>query len=175
MKKCFTTVAISALVLLIAAIPFVTVAMPARALPGGSSNVALIGGNVFNYTGGGWLNTSGFAGGDTFTFTTITPASVSAATLALYDTVVLNMACTSMQCNSGILTPGQQTDLNNFVLNGGKLIIYDSECWFQVDYSWLVYPFTTANPGAMGAQAEGTGKAEAVLGGFIPWDALFHC
>jgi hypothetical protein len=152
MKKCFTTIAISALILLIAAIPFVTVAAPARALPGGSSNVALIGGNVFNYTGGGWLNTSGFAGGDTFTFTSITPASVSAATLALYDTVVLNMACTAMQCNSGILSPAQQDDLENFVFNGGKLIIYDSECWFTVDYSWLIYPFTTANPGAMGAQ-----------------------
>jgi hypothetical protein len=36
---------------------------------------------------------------------------------------------------------------------GNKLIIYDSECFpGPVDYSWLPYPFETANPGAQGAQ-----------------------
>ncbi|KAF5428323.1 MAG: hypothetical protein C5S41_00360, partial [Candidatus Methanomarinus sp.] len=43
-----------------------------------------------------------------------------------------------------------KADLVSFVGNGGKLIIYDSECSAQ-DYSWLPYPFTTNNPGAMGA------------------------
>ncbi len=67
------------------------------------------------------------------------------------DTILLNVASTGIGCNVSMLTTAQKNDLNAFVNTGGKLIISDSECAPQ-DYSWLPYPFTTANPGAMGAQ-----------------------
>ena len=57
-----------------------------------------------------------------------------------------------MNCETSSLTTQQKTDLVNFVTQGGKLIIYDSECapGQGVDYSWLPFPFTTSNPGALG-------------------------
>jgi hypothetical protein len=67
------------------------------------------------------------------------------------DTVLLNVASSGMACNINNLTAQQKADLISFVNLGRKLIIYDSECVAQ-DYSWLPYPFTTVNPGALGAQ-----------------------
>ena len=81
------------------------------------------------------------------------PVDVNAANLAMYDTAVLNVASPGTYCNTGNLTGQAQADLNTFVGNGKKLIIYDSECSPQ-DYSWLPYPFTTANPGQQ--RAHGT-------------------
>jgi hypothetical protein len=77
--------------------------------------------------------------------------------LAAFDTVVLNVASSDIGCDltaTGALTTSQKDDLNTFVENGGKLIIYDAECTFGggVDYSWLPYPFTTNNPGAHDAR-----------------------
>lgn len=67
------------------------------------------------------------------------------------DTILLNVASSGVDCNiSTALSTAEETVLLNFVDAGGKLIIYDSECSSQ-DYSWLPYPFTTANPGALGA------------------------
>ncbi len=107
--------------------------------------------NVMSYTGGGCLPVTGSAGelGD-FTFTPMMPSGVSAASLAAFDTAVLNVASSAMACNTNTLSPSQQADLIAFVEQGNKLIIFDSECWIPQDYSWLPYPFTTANPGALG-------------------------
>jgi len=143
-------------------------ASPVQADPhaGQSVNVVVIGGstfdptcvgwnptdaNVMNYTGGGCLPLAGPAGelGD-FTFTPMDPAAVSAASLAPFDTAVLNMATSAMACNSATLSPAQQADIVAFVGGGKKLVIFDSECVPGLDYSWLPYPFTTDNPGAMG-------------------------
>ncbi|MDE2346482.1 MAG: Ig-like domain-containing protein, partial [Gammaproteobacteria bacterium] len=67
------------------------------------------------------------------------------------DTILLNVASSGMACNvSTALSSTEESVLLNFLDSGGKLIIYDSECPPQ-DYSWLPYPFTTANPGALGA------------------------
>lgn len=72
------------------------------------------------------------------------------------DTVLLNVASSfvlgagSFNCSTGLLSADAKAALLSFVNNGGKLIIYDSECNTQ-DYSWLPYPFTTHNPGATGA------------------------
>jgi hypothetical protein len=118
---------------------------------GQSSNVVMIGGP--NVASGGTLPTSGPAGGlGDFTFTSMAPGSVSLANLAGYDTVVLNVASTQMACDANTLSATAKADLNTFVANGGKMIIYDSECNFggSVDYSWLSYPFTTTNPGPIG-------------------------
>jgi len=144
--------------------------------PGQSVNVVIIGGttldptcaiaglptdaNQMNFTGGGCLNIVGPAGelGD-FAFTPMAPAAVSAASLAPYDTAVLNVASGGMACNTATLTPAQKADLVSFVGGGKKLIIFDSECFpGPVDYSWMPFPFTTANPGALG----GTGTLTIV-------------
>lgn len=70
------------------------------------------------------------------------------------DTVLLNVASSGtggLNCNvNGNLTAQQKADLVTFVHNGGKLIIWDSECSSQ-NYTWLPYSFTTNNPGAQGA------------------------
>jgi len=83
-----------------------------------------------------------------FTFNSMSFAAVSAASLAPYDTVVLTPDTTTIP-----LTATQKSDLVAWVSAGGKLIIYDSEVTPGPDYSWLPYPFTTNNPGAMGYAA----------------------
>jgi hypothetical protein len=118
--------------------------------PGASLNVAFITSPVV--INGGSLPTSGGAF-SAFTFSNLPIGSVSAATLAQYDTVVLNVASPGMGCLINNLSASQKADITAFVAGGGKLIIYDSECTEggSVDYSWLVYPFATVNPGATGA------------------------
>jgi len=135
--------------------------------PGQSLDVVIIGGaaldlaspctgfgaeaNNMGATLGGCLPVTGPVGelGD-FVFSAMTPAAVSAASLAPFDTAVLNVASIAMACSTAMLAPAQQADLVAFVGAGNKLIIFDSECDPQ-DYSWLPFPFTTANPGARGA------------------------
>lgn len=116
---------------------------------GQSVNVAIIGSPpVIN---GGTLPTSGPTGelGD-FIFSNLMPVNVDLSSLSSFDTVVLNVASPQMGCNVNALSVPSKADIVTFVDNGGKLIIYDSECPPQ-DYSWMPYPFTTSNPGAQGA------------------------
>ena len=136
--------------------------------PGQSVNVAIIGSpGVIN---GGTFPTTGVVGelGD-FTFTNLAPSNVDSTHLAAYDTVLLNVASSEMGCNVNTLSAGAKTDLVTFVNNGGKLIIYDSECQAQ-DYSWLPYSFTTNNPGAMGATGTLTITEENILSDSTPGD-----
>lgn len=126
--------------------------------------------NVMYYTGGGCLPVTGEANLTAFNFTPMHPSNVSAANLTPYDTVVLNMASSAMMCNSSKLTTAQQNDLVNFVDMGKKLIIYDSECWTNVDYSWHPYPFNTSNPGAVGATGTLTIVEENTLSSNITGD-----
>ena len=170
----------------------VSFAAYADADPNPSSDVVIIGGtalntnnpcsygsytdaNVMLWTAGGCLPVSGPSGelGD-FTFTAMTPGDVSAANLAGYDTAVLNVASYAMACNTNNLTADQQADLVAFVESGKKLIIYDSECYpGPVDYSWLTFPFTTANPGALGAQGTLTIVEENSLSSNDPMDPYY--
>jgi len=89
----------------------------------------------------------------TLSLANLGPGGVCGATTKC-DTVLLNVAsagATGLACNvNGNLSAPQKADLVTFVQQGGKLIIYDSECAPQ-NYSWLPYPFTTSNPGARGA------------------------
>lgn len=125
---------------------------------GQSVNVAIVGSpNILN---GGTLPTNSgiypeFA---PFTFANITRTQLeSAATLDLYDTLVLNVASYAssptygLGCNlSTYLSATARTAIVTWLATGKKLIIYDSECPTQ-NYSWLPYPFTTYNPGATGS------------------------
>jgi hypothetical protein len=116
-----------------------------------SLNVGLIGSQ--SSINGGSLPTAGTGptgSFSSFNFTNVNPATVNPATLAAFDTVVLMLASPEMRCSTASLSPSQKTDLNNFVGNGGKLIIYSSEC-LNTDFSWLVFPFQSNNPGQLGA------------------------
>ncbi len=132
-----------------------------------SANVVIIGGstldtsnpcsyggaNTMDRSGGGCLPVTGPIGelGD-FNFSAMSPANVNATNLAPFDTALLNVASSGMMCNTDTLSLQQKDDLIAWVAAGHKLIIYDSECSSsQTDYSWLPFPFTTNNPGAMGA------------------------
>ena len=124
--------------------------------------------NVMGSTYGGCLPVAGTSDLNAINFTAMAPSAVSAASLATYDTAVLNMASNAMACNPNNLTAQAKIDLVDFVDEGKKLIIYDSECYpGPIDYSWLPYPFTTANPGALGASGTLTVVENNSLSGTI--------
>jgi len=64
-----------------------------------------------------------------------------------YDTVVLVGIC---DINEFLSNNRFKSRIENFVSNGGKLIIWDSECR-GTDYSKFVFPFFTSNPGQAGS------------------------
>lgn len=100
----------------------------------GSQRVALVGG----MPDGMWPGV---------TFAQIQVSELVTTTLLNFDTLVL-----AQQCDVGQWPRQIHCDINQWVEAGGKLIIYDSdECSYPADYSWLPYPFTTDNPGAMGS------------------------
>jgi len=138
-----------------------------------SVSVLMIGGpNVVN---GGCFPTT-VNGYNVFSFVSTTGANFStnyATMLPLYDTVLLNVAGSSgMSCNMNNLSANAKTALVNFVSQGGKLIIYDSECVAQ-NYSWLPYTFTTNNPGARGAQGQLTIVENNVLSSNVVSDPYY--
>ncbi|MCL4487334.1 MAG: CAP domain-containing protein [Chloroflexi bacterium] len=94
-----------------------------------------------------------------FSFMDVNASQVTTDVLANYDTVVISQVCDI----GAQLSASQKVALVNWVNNGGKLIIYDSDVcgsWgygignsFSVDYSWLPYPFVTDNPGGRGSNS----------------------
>src|SRR3954453_4671417 len=113
-----------------------SVRAPAASHPTGSVSVAFVGSNVS--TNGGALNHSDPAF-SSMTFSDLAPASVTAAGLAPFDTVVLNVASLAMACNVNTLSASSKSALVTWLGAGNKLIIWDSECAAQ-DYSWLPFP-----------------------------------
>lgn len=129
------------------------IAQPANALSQ-SSKVGFV--TTPSVVNGGTLPTTdpAFSG---FTFTNVPIVGANPLNLntacggSACDTVVLNTASTTtIRCNLNIITAAQKAEMVSFVSNGGKLIMIDSECSSQ-NYSWLPFPFTTNNPGALGA------------------------
>jgi hypothetical protein len=138
------------------------IAPPAQAQTS-STNVAYI--QTQTVSNGGSFPFSSNLAFSAFNFFQLPYTQVNAANLgaggvcgaSACDTVLLNVVSGSVTgvgsfyCNvNGLLSAQAKTDLISFVNNGGKLIIYDSECSTQ-NYGWLPYPFTTSNPGAQGA------------------------
>jgi hypothetical protein len=84
---------------------------------------------------------------------------ITTTTLSRFDTLVLSQVCDV----GTALSPSQKQAIVNWVRQGGKLIIYDSDvCGGYslfatgvpvVDYSWLPYPFVTDNPGGRGSSS----------------------
>jgi hypothetical protein len=71
---------------------------------------------------------------DQFRFVNVPLASITAQTLQHFDTVVL------MQVSTDDLSATHRATLAQFVIDGGKLIIHDSDETTDNDYSWLPYP-----------------------------------
>jgi len=161
LKKIFATLMI--VLMLAMAVPLVAIPT-ASALPA-SVNVGVIG-SLDVYHGGEFVALPGF------TFTDLAPAAVNATNLAAFDTVLLNVGSPEMACDMNNLSAQAKTDLIAFVSGGNKLIISDSECSPQ-DYSWLPYPFTTNNPGAMGAPGTLTIVEDSTLSSNNPADASY--
>ncbi len=169
MKKEGILSSLKILLTILTTICILLVSTPALALSQ-SVNVAIIGSpNVVN---GGYLPTDSGITGLGITFTNLAPANVNAANLAAFDTVVLNVASPEMGETTATLTAQAKADLVAFVGNGGKMIIYDSECP-TVDYSWLPFKFVTNNPGAMGATGTLTIVEENTLSSSIPGNPYY--
>jgi hypothetical protein len=85
--------------------------------------------NVATATYGGCLTVTGSAtefaplgGFPMFTFTAMSPSSVTPASLAGYDTAVLNMASSAIHCSSASLNSVATAALTTFLAAGKKLI-----------------------------------------------------
>lgn len=132
-----------------------TLIQPANALPQSSKVGFVTTPSVIN---GGTLPTTAPAFAPFFPFYNVPVAQLTtianlntACGGAACDTLVLNTASSgTISCNLNNITALQKANMVTFVQNGGKLIMYDSECNAQ-NYSWLPYSFTTNNPGALGA------------------------
>lgn len=152
MKK---SVLVSVLIFLVA---YIVVAPVEAPIPGPGTQVAIV--PDPSSTNGGTLPSTDPAYAN-FTFTNLPWANVTAGNLTSYQIVVLLI---DGLAPSPLLSPSQVTDLNDWVFNGGKLIIYDSEVSPGPDYSWLPYAFNTSNPGAMGAIGSITYMEDNTLG-----------
>lgn len=94
-----------------------------------------------------------------YTFVDILATDISSTTLASFDTLVLSQVCDV----GTALSVSQQRAVVDWVADGGKLVLYDSDVcggysYFAmgvpvVDYSWLPYPFVTDNPGGRGSSS----------------------
>ena len=142
--------------MVIAVLLLLAAAMPAQAQAHPTSvNVGVIGGFV-SMNGGGLPYTDVQFTGFAFTVINVNPLgalnciAAGGATVPC-DTLVLNVGSPTMGCTTATLTAPEKASLVTFVQNGGKLIIYESECPTN-DYTWLPVPlqFTTYNPGAHG-------------------------
>jgi hypothetical protein len=121
-----------------------------------SSKVALVPNAAGDFPGAGIMPTADtpyVTGFNQFTFSNLAISAISSSELAKYDTVVL-LQIGDIQT---ALSQAQKDAINAWIFNGGKLIIYDSDaCNPQSglpDYSWLIYPFKTENPGPFGANS----------------------
>jgi hypothetical protein len=121
---------------------------PAKGAPFRSRNVALVP-NAYGWaSGAGMMPTSG-GQLDQFNFSDLALEDISVNSLAQFDTVVL-LQCSEIATS---LDSSQKQAINGWIASGGKLIIYDSDaCVPPPDYSWLVYPFLTDNPGQLGSR-----------------------
>ena len=139
-----------------------------------SSKVALVPNASGRYNNGGVLPTSNFGGGFAPTFVNVTVESIrDNATDPLaaggYDTVVLVGIC---DINSFLSNSQFKSRIEGFVFQGGKLIVWDSECT-GTNYSKFIFPFTTSNPGAMGATGTLTDVEENTLSSKITSSANY--
>jgi hypothetical protein len=133
-----------------------------------SQTIALVpdaGGRTNN---GGSFPTTGFPGGYAPSFSDVSLEDIrDAATNPIdsaFDTVVLNSVC---DIGAFLADVQFKSRIESFVSNGGKLIIWDSEC-LNTDYSKFALPFQTNNPGQLGAQGTLTDVEDNTLSSANP-------
>jgi hypothetical protein len=118
-----------------------------------SEIVALVPSDSGRFANGGVLSTVGFAAGYAPLILVVDPLVVADPTktnpLPGFDTVALNGIC-DIGSNTFLGSATFRGRVQDFVVRGGKLLIWDSECQ-NTDYSKFFLPFTTNNPGALGA------------------------
>lgn len=147
-KRCSTTI-LAARMFGLAVLLVIACIGEVRAL-NQSENVALVPNATGLYYYGGTLPTTGFPDGYSPSFTNVDPYSIGTTQdLSGYDTVVLVGIC-NIGSTSFLGNPAWKSTVEQFVYNGGKLIIWDSECQ-NTDYSNFMLPFATNNPGQLGA------------------------
>jgi Big-like domain-containing protein len=145
-----------------------------------SQNIALVPSAQGRINMGGTLPTSivgrqGVPAGYSPAFTMVLPETIAtggAGVLSGFDTVALVGICDIGDFLSGAHGPNFKTNIESFVSNGGKLIIWDPECT-STNYSNFVYPFTTSNPGAAGATGTLTDVEENSLSSSVPANDAF--
>jgi len=103
---------------------------------------------------GGWLPTFGFPGGFSPTFADLAPATIASSAYdpiaaGGFDIVVLVQID---YIQNWLADATFKSRIENFVFNGGKLIIWDSECQNN-DYSQFICPFTENTPGGQGSNS----------------------
>jgi len=118
-----------------------------------SNNIAFVPSPTGQGGHGGSLPVSNFPNGYSPAFTNVPIADIDDGTLpdplAGFDTVVLAQVC---DIGTHLSDPDFKSRIEGFVQNGGKLLIWDSECT-GTDYSNFVFPFTTNNAGAGGSNS----------------------
>ena len=130
-----------------------------------SVNVALIPSNAPPSSPGGLgvMPISSFVTGrptdsfEKFSFKYVALNNITPATLASFDTVAL------IQVHTSDLSPAAKAALAQFVANGGKLIIHDSDEASLNDYSWLLPgPYSTKIGAGCNACGQALGTANIV-------------
>lgn len=133
-------VGVTGLVAALSALTLVLWASPSIAANNASQRVALIPGPgpIPAQGPNGIMPTSSFVTGypsetfSSFSFSSVALDQITPANLAKYDTVAL------VQVRTSSLSPTAKTALVQFVANGGKLLIHDSDETNGNDYSWLL-------------------------------------
>ncbi len=77
-----------------------------------------------------------------FSFTNVSVSQISPSELSQFDTVAL------IQVDANALGAGAKSALAQYVANGGKLIIHDSDETHNNDYSWVLPGSSTTQVGA---------------------------
>jgi outer membrane protein OmpA-like peptidoglycan-associated protein len=86
-----------------------------------------------------------------YTFSSIAPGMLDASQLAGKDAVMSKLVCNMALYASS----DQMALLTQWVAAGHKLLLYTADvCGDGSNFSWLPYPFTSANPGAKGAHGD---------------------
>src|SRR4051794_7281347 len=138
-----------------------------------SNNIAFVPSPSGQGGHGGSLPVSNFPNGYSPSFTNVPIADIDDGTipdpLAGFDTVVLAQVC---DIDTHLSDPDFKSRIESFVQNGGKLLIWDSECQ-GTDYSKFIFPFTTDNPGQLGANGALSDLEDNSLGSSDPNSPFF--
>ena len=85
-------------------------------------------------------------------------------TLTHFDTVILYQVCDIASSSH----EGTRHAINDFVANGGKLVIFDADRCGEASantarYDWFLFPFSTSSPGAVGRSGSYTAIDSSAL------------